>query len=109
MLEVLIVVSGLFVYLLLVIPTVHFLIEYTVQSEILDLGNYTSAYRCKKCNSVYSRNRTICDTCGYEYGMGMVREIGKWHRRISKLGVEYYWEPKNDQKTTKDFNRDGIL
>ena len=96
MLEVLIVVSGLFVLLLLIL-TSHFLIEYTVQSEILDLGNYTSAYRCKKCNSVYSRDQTICGTCGYENGMGMVREIGKWHRRISKLGVEYYWEPKNVQ------------
>ena len=106
MLEVLIVVSGLFVMLLLML-TSHFVIEYAVQSEILDLGNYTSAYRCKNCNSVYSRNQTICGTCGCE--KEMVREIGKWHRRISKLGVEYYWEPKNDQKTTKDFNRDGIL
>jgi hypothetical protein len=108
MLEVLIVASGLFVLLLLML-TSHFLIEYTVQSEILDLGNYTSAYRCKNCNSVYSGNQIICGTCGYENEMGMAREIGKWHRRISKLGVEYWWEPKNDQKTTKDFNRDGIL
>lgn len=92
MIELLIVVSGLFVLLLLVF-TSHFSIEYlTPQSEILDLGNYTRAYRCKECNSVYSGSQTICGTCGCENGM--VREIGKWHRRISKLRVEYWWEPK---------------
>lgn len=73
------------------------LVQHATQSAILDLGNYTRAYRCKKCNSVYSGNQTICGTCGYENKTGMVREIGKWHRRISKLGVEYYWEPKNVQ------------
>ena len=86
-----------------------FSVQHATQSAILDLGNYTRAYRCKKCNSVYSGNQIICGTCGYENEMGMAREIGKWHRRISKLRVEYWWEPKNDQKTTKDFNRDGIL
>ena len=106
MIEVLIVVSGLFALLLLVF-TSHLSIEYLAQSEILDLGNYTRAYRCKECNSVYSGGQTICGTCGCEEKM--VREVGKWHRRISKLRVEYWWEPKNDQKTTKDSNRDGIL
>lgn len=94
MIELLIVVSGLFVLLLLVF-TSHFFIEYAAQSQILDLGNYTRAYRCKECNSVYSGSQTICGTCGCENGM--VREIGKWHRRISKLRIEYWWE----RKTTK--------
>ena len=93
MLEVLIVVSGLFVLLLLML-TSHFLIEYAAQSEILDLGNYTSAYRCKNCNSVYSGNQTICGTCGCE--KEMVREIGKWYCEISTLRPVYYWERKDD-------------
>ena len=94
MLGVLIVVSGLFTYLLLIV-TIEHSIEYLAQSEILDLGNYTRAYRCKECNAIHSRNQTICGKCGYE--KEMAREVGKWHCTISKLTPVYYWEPKNVQ------------
>ena len=94
MLGVLIVVSGLFAYLLLII-TLERSIEYLAQSEILDLGNYTRAYRCKGCNAIYSRDQAICGKCGCE--KEMVGEIGKWHCTISKLRPVYYWERKNVQ------------
>lgn len=105
MLEVLILVLLLFMLALLV----GFSVQHATQSASLDLGNYTRAYRCKRCNAIYSRDQKICSICGYEHIGMMSNEVGKWHCEISKLRLVYYWERKDDQKKTKDSNRDGIL
>ena len=92
MIDLLIVVSGLFVLLLLMV-TACVSIAHLALSDTLDLGNYTRAYRCKECNAIYSTSQKICGKCGCE--KEMAREIGKWHCEISKLRLVYYWEPKN--------------
>lgn len=71
-----------------------FSVQHATQSAILDLGNYTRAYRCKRCNAIYSRDQKICSICGYEHIGMMSNEVGKWHFTISKLRPVYYWEPK---------------
>ena len=70
-------------------------VKHILQSASLDLGNYTMAYMCKECNAIYRTSQKICSICGYEHSGMMNKEIGKFHCRISKLRIKYYWEPKD--------------
>ncbi len=88
---------GILIAAFLLLPMFWFLgiaIKYSLDSMIYKFGDYTSAYRCDKCDSVhmYCYER-ICSKCGYE--VSTIREIGKFHCRISKLRLKYYWESKN--------------
>lgn len=61
-----------------------------------NIGKYTTAYRCKKCNHVYIYDNNICEECGYKSNWTMKEEIGKWESCITKSGIVYKWEPKED-------------
>jgi hypothetical protein len=73
---------------------------YSIDSTLYEFGKYTTSYRCVECNQVYRTPKWTCEKCGHEHsGLhgGMKYEVGKWHCKLSRLTLVYWWEPKNEK------------
>ena len=68
--SVLSVLAGFLVSLLITAPFVWALTTwmcYSVDSIKYELGKYTTAYRCVKCDQVYRLPQWVCEKCGHEH------------------------------------------
>lgn len=94
--------AGFLVSLLITAPFVWALTTwmcYSVDCIKYDLGKYTRAYRCIKCDQVYRFPQDVCNECGHDHIKGgrMQEEVGKWNCKLSNLTLTYWWESKDER------------